>query len=97
MNITLYFDKFFDLKEENYFRNDTITIMTLNFLKAEPDETIYSLRTKKIPMARGGVRPLVGGLLVAHLAEYGDRSFLVRDRMALNKQDVIAHNKQDGP
>ena len=57
----------------------------------------YSLRTKKIPMARGGVRPLVGGLLVAHLAEYGDRSFLVRDRMALNKQDVIAHNKQDGP
>ena len=47
MNITLYFDKFFDLKEENYFRNDTIIIMTLNFLKAEPDETTYSLRTKK--------------------------------------------------
>ena len=46
MNITLYFDKFFDLKE-NYFRNDTIIIMTLNFLKAKPDETIYSLRTKK--------------------------------------------------
>ena len=48
MNITLYFDKFFDLKEENYFKNDTIVIMTLNFLKAEPDETIYSLRAKKI-------------------------------------------------
>ena len=47
MNITLYFDKFFDLKEENYFKNDTIIIMTLNFLKAKPDETIYSLRAMK--------------------------------------------------
>ena len=48
-------------------------------------------------MARCGVKPLVKGLLVAHLAEYGDGSFLVRDRNALDKQDGIAHNKQDGP
>ena len=47
----------------------------------------YSLRTKKIPMGRGGIKSLIGGLLVPTLPSMETRTGWLEGPMAHDKQD----------